>query len=212
MTTKNSGSYYVFEGVDGSGKTTQAQLFLEHLRNLGRPAEMVREPGDTEAGEMIRQILLSRSVQLSTKSEVDLFSVARQELRIQKIQHYIASGIEVISDRSWFSTAVYQHFGRDADEKVSIEYIEDVSKAAMEELYMPDSAVIIDVPISVALQRRGVGHEDDRYESRAELLCKVIEGYRWLAQEFDIPLIDGNQPVATVQAAVNKALGVKNQL
>ncbi len=198
------GTYYVFEGIDGSGKSTQFKLFAESGRAHGRPVE-VREPGSTPAGELIREVLLFGQVELTPESEVDLFTVARRELVQRIIEPNIVKGIDIVSDRNWFSTLAFQGFGRNT----SVDYIISRSQSAMGDYFIPDKTVIIDVPADVARERLDPTHSAaDRFERESlDFTERVIEGYHWLAKEFDIPLIDGNQPVSAVEADIRKALG-----
>ncbi len=199
------GTYYVFEGIDGSGKTTQFKLFSQSERDQRQLIE-IREPGSTPAGELMREILLYGEVELTPESEVDLFTVARRELAQRIIEPSILQGIDVVSDRNWFSTLAFQGFGRNT----SVDYIISRSQSAMGDYFIPDKTVIIDVPANVARERLDpTNSAADRFERESlDFTERVVGGYHWLAKEFDIPLIDGNQPISAVEADIRKALGL----
>lgn len=212
MSTRD-GKYYVLEGVDYSGKSTQSRLWAEYLIARGRGVVEVYEPGSTPAGELMREILLHGAVELEPESEVDLFTVARRELVRRVIDPNIRSGLDVVSDRNWYSTIAFQGFGRIGfhgySQEASIDYIVARSADAMGNYFRPDNAAVVDVSLDIVERRRGLAGSavaSDRFErEESEFQERVIKGYRWLAKEFDIPLIDGNQPVSAVHADIIKA-------
>ena len=153
----SNGTFVVFEGVDGSGKSTQCQLLYDRLVKNGIPATLVREPGGTKTGECIRK-WLSSGTDIDPMSELLLFSAARSALISQKIQPTLNVGNVVISDRYMYSSIAYQSFGRGLD----LEKIMTINHIATEGL-TPDIAFLIDIPPEVSLKRIN-NREEDRFE------------------------------------------------
>ena len=97
-----SGRYIAFEGIDGAGKTTVAEAVAELLVEDGHRVEMVREPGGTEIGEAIRQIVLHSEDDLAPWTEALLFAAARAQLAYEVVAPLLAEGVWVVTDRSVF--------------------------------------------------------------------------------------------------------------
>lgn len=100
--------FIVFEGLDGSGKTTQAKRLADFLTNLGKDVLLTREPGGTELGEQVRKILLQND-NLDVNTQLLLINAARVEHINKKIKPHLAKGGIVICDRFYLSTMIYQH-------------------------------------------------------------------------------------------------------
>ena len=204
MDSTESGRYFVFEGADFSGKSTQHSLWVEHLESVGRRVKTIREPGATLLAERIREILLHVDEHLEPVSEMYLFTAARSQLRYEIIEPNITVGVDVVSDRSWMSSAVYQGYASGVDTN----HVIDVSRNAMGEYFDPDGAVIIDVPVEALLSRKASDLPYDRFEARdADFFRRVVEGYRWLANEVEVKLIDGDRTVSEVQADIQRYFG-----
>ena len=103
------GMFFVFEGIDGSGKSTQAALFVEHLRaHQPRPVLLVREPGGTELSERVRELVLESTESLSAPTELFLFMAARSHLVETRVRPALERGEIVVSDRFVWSSVAYQ--------------------------------------------------------------------------------------------------------
>ena len=161
------GLFVTFEGIDRSGKTTQAALLCEAL---GESALAVREPGGTPAGERIRAILKDPDLALSPETEALLFAAARAELVSGVIRPALARGLVVVSDRFLDSSLAYQGVARG----LGVEEIERINRFATAGLE-PDLTLLLDMePGGAAL--RGV--ESDRFEREgAELQEWVRAAY-----------------------------------
>lgn len=169
-----NGKLIVFEGIDGSGKTTQAQLIHHYLSDKGILNSLFREPGGTPLGEAIRKILLVREDfqgGIGSTAEYLLFAAARAELSRLIIQPLLEQGITVLLDRFGLSSVVYQGYGRGLD----VDFIKRVNDMVIVGI-QPDTVMLFDLPVETALAR--VGSSQDRIEQNgAEFFNKVREGY-----------------------------------
>jgi dTMP kinase len=157
------GLFVTFEGIDRSGKTTQARLLCEAL---GDDALGVREPGGTEAGERVREILKDPSVPLSPETEALLFAAARAELVSEVILPALAEGRIVVSDRFLDSSLAYQGGARG----LGIEDVERVNRFATRAL-KPDLTFLLEISPADAAARAG---ESDRFEAEGAALQEAV--------------------------------------
>jgi dTMP kinase len=157
------GLFVTFEGIDRSGKTTQARLLCDAL---GDDALGVREPGGTEAGERVRAILKDPSVSLSPETEALLFAAARAELVSEVILPALAEGRVVVSDRFLDSSLAYQGGARG----LGIEDVERVNRFATRAL-RPDVTFLLEIDPAEAAARAG---EHDRFEEEGAALQEAV--------------------------------------
>jgi dTMP kinase len=157
------GLFVTFEGIDRSGKTTQARLLCEAL---GDDALGVREPGGTEAGERVRAILKDPSVSLSPETEALLFAAARAELVTEVILPALSQGRVVVSDRFLDSSLAYQGGARG----LGIEDVERVNRFATRAL-RPDVTFLLEIDPAEAAARAG---EHDRFEEEGTALQEAV--------------------------------------
>jgi dTMP kinase len=157
------GLFVTFEGIDRSGKTTQARLLC---KALGDDALGVREPGGTEAGERVRAILKDPSVSLSPETEALLFAAARSELVSEVILPALADGRVVVSDRFLDSSLAYQGGARG----LGIEDVERVNRFATRAL-TPDLTFFLEISPADAAARIG---ESDRFEEEGAALQEAV--------------------------------------
>jgi len=155
--------FVTFEGIDRSGKTTQAKLLADAL---GDEALLVREPGGTPAAERIREIVKDTEVELSPIAETLLFGAARADLLHRVVRPALEDGKTVISDRYIDSTVAYQGGARG----LGIERIEELNEWIAGGLW-PDVTFLLDVPSDVARLRGG---EADRFEREGEELQRAV--------------------------------------
>ena len=136
--------FITFEGVDGSGKSTQARLLADRLRAEGRDVVDTREPGGTEIGERIRDILLG-SDHMAPWAEASLFSAARAQLVDEVIRPALARGADVVCDRYLDSSLAYQGLARG----LGVERVLEVNLTVTGSL-LPDRTFLLLVPGEIA--------------------------------------------------------------
>ena len=176
-----------FEGIDGSGKSTQARLLSESLRELGHTVVEVREPGGTRLGEQVRDLLLDPTSSISPAAELFLFTAARAQLTSDVIHPALEAGHIVIADRFFDSTVAYQGAGRRLASTQEILALQQLATSGLK----PRRTYLVDVPIEVAAERRG--DFMDRMElSGTDFYRRVADGYRMLADlSSRIQTVDG---------------------
>ena len=202
------GRFLVLEGIDGCGKTTQIQHLRQWLPSSGlmpEGAELVvtREPGGTELGRALRELLLHPPGAAAPCSTAELLLYAAD--RAQHVQEQIRPALEaghwVLSDRFSGSTAAYQGYGRG----LSLPLIEQLSLIACRGL-QPDLTLLLDVPLAESLRRRG-HRPADRIEASGEaFLARVCAGFVALAAQPGWQRLDGTQPADQVSAALQAAI------
>ena len=145
----STGLFIVFEGGEGSGKSTQAECLLQRLAQAGYPSVMVREPGTTTLGSYLRDYLKSKRP-LTLESELLLFAAARAQLVTEEIRPALEKGITVIADRYTGSTVAYQGAGRGLNREV-IDYVNDFVTGGL----IPDVTLLLDSEPAEGLERVG---------------------------------------------------------
>jgi dTMP kinase len=165
------GLFVTLEGIDRSGKSTQAAMLVE---TLGDAAIGVREPGGTAVGERVRELLKDPGVTVSAEAEALLFAAARAELVNEVIRPALADGLVVVSDRFLDSSLAYQGAARG----LGVQEVERVNGLATRGLE-PDLTLLLELDLATAAAR---GAEDDRFEREgAELQRSVAGAYVELA-------------------------------
>lgn len=174
------GRFIAFEGVDGSGKSTQARLCAEKLLARGYDVVTVREPGGTALSDAIRELVLDPSRQVAPTAELLLYMAARAQLVAQVIAPALAHGKVVISDRFGWSTFAYQGYGRG----IARATIDDLMRAACGETW-PDLMVVLDIDPQLRRSRLlGQGRPLDRLEREDEsFFNRVRQGFLALAAQ-----------------------------
>jgi dTMP kinase len=179
---KTSGKLISFEGSEGSGKSTQIALLAAHFQQTQREVLTTREPGGTEIGEQIRNIIVhnSKGDEMCAETELLLFTAARAQLVREVIAPAIMRGAIVLSDRFLDSSTVYQGIARN----LAADPVAQINRFAVGNV-MPDLTIVIDVPTEVSLARLKQRASDlpDRMErENVDFYTKVREGYLVLAQ------------------------------
>jgi dTMP kinase len=196
--------FFSFEGIDCSGKTTQAKLLVEKLQEMNREILFLREPGGTEISEQIRQILLNKkNLKMTQISELLLFSASRAQLVSEVIKPALAKGTIVITDRFVDSTTAYQGFGRGLHHGG----VKGINAIATNGL-MPKRTFFIDITVNEMHERRqGSRQETDRMEmSNEDFYNRVRDGYHQIAKEEPsrFIVINGKQPIDAIHDIIWK--------
>ena len=193
--SKSTGKLISFEGSEGSGKSTQIARLAGHLQKVGREVVATREPGGTEIGEQIRNIIVhnSKGDEMCPETELLLFTAARAQVVREVIVPALSRGAIVLSDRYLDSSTVYQGIARN----LAPGPVSDINRFAVGNV-MPDLTIVIDVPTEVSLARIRQRASDlpDRMErENITFYTKVREGYLLLAQQWPerVVVVDGTQ-------------------
>ncbi len=192
----------VFEGIDGSGKTTQAELLSKRLEKEGVLNEILREPGGTRVGEGIRDLLLHRKdLEIDPVTEFLLFSASRAQLVREKILRLAGLGRLVILDRYFYSSIAYQSFGRG----LSVDDVETISKFATEEM-APDIVflVMVDAKTAAARMRNGRRSADRMEDVNIDFLQRVSDGFLYCARKEPrrFVIVDGEEPADVISDGI----------
>jgi dTMP kinase len=186
------------EGIDGSGKSTQAQLLAEAL---GPETLLVREPGGTDAAERIRELLADPALEIDPMAELLLFCAARADLVARVIQPALEAGRDVVADRFADSSAAYQGGARGLGSAQAV----TLTDMATDGLW-PDVTVLLRIDPELGLAR---AQGDDRFESEGlELQRAVAEAYEEIAEvaRDRVVVVDGSGSVEEVHERVMTAV------
>src|SRR3954447_4470040 len=187
-----AGLFVTFEGIDRSGKTTQSRMLCEAL---GDEALAVREPGGTEVGERLRELLKDSQITVAPETEALMFAAARAELVAQVIKPALEQGRVVVSDRFLDSSLAYQGAARG----VGVEEVAAVNALATGGLE-PDLTFLLLLDPAEAERRAG---ESDRFEDEGrELQERVLTAYEELASGRRWRRVDAGRPPEKVHAEV----------
>lgn len=190
-----------FEGLDGSGKTTQARLLRARLEAEGLEVVLTREPGGTPLGEEIRELLLHGGA-VAPWAEAALYAASRAQHVEQLIRPALARGATVICDRYVDSSVAYQGIARG----LGLERVLELNLAAVEGL-MPDRTVLLEIGVRDAAARMGA--EPDRIEREGEgFRARVAAAYHELAGRFAnrYVVVDGTASAAAIAEEVHGAV------
>ncbi len=200
-----TGLFISFEGIDGSGKSTQVTRLAEHLRSLGREVVVTREPGGSEGAEEIRALVLQGDPdRWSAETEILLFTAARRDHLERLIRPALAAGKIVICDRFADSTRMYQGLSR-GDLRATVDKLHDLMIGVE-----PDLTLLIDMdPVEGLKRAKGRNGTEERFEDfGADLQAAMRAGFMALAAEYKdrFRVIDGGQSMDNVAADISKAV------
>lgn len=190
--------FITFEGLDGCGKTTQALLLKEHFEKLGEIVLSIREPGTTPLGEVLRDAVLKKNIEINPAAEALLFASARAQLNDILKENY--SKKIIICDRYLDSSIAYQSFGRGLD----LEFVKKINEFAY---IKPDVTFFIDIEPKACIKRFSTIDkisEIDRIEKEnINFYNSVYEGYKQLAKEEKrIITIDGSKTIDCIHLEI----------
>lgn len=169
--------YAALDGIDGSGKTTQAKDLAAWFASYGYEVVEVREPGTTRLGDKLREILLDSTVHLSAEAELLLFMAARAQMIREIVEPALRAGKVVVSDRSMLSSLAYQCGGRGVPVRDFLKML----GFSVQGIFFPTITIILDVSENVSRARcQGRGAGGDRFESQPlDFQARVRAMYRW---------------------------------
>ncbi len=194
-----------FEGIEGSGKSTQAALFHEWLSSRGTDTILTREPGGTRLGEQVRELLLhTTGVEIDALPEMFLYLACRAQIVSEVVTPALRAGKVVVVDRFFDSTFAYQGRGRNIDTDM-IDRLNLIATGGL----VPDLTFIIDVDPGeglARLRRRKGARSRDRIEAEEEVFHqRVREGFLDLAgREMRCRLVDGMRPIEEIQEEIRR--------
>jgi dTMP kinase len=199
------GWFITLEGIEGSGKTTQALILAETLRSRGKQVMITREPGGTRAGELMRAIFLDGTISLATTAELLLVLADRAQHVCEKLRPALAADQIVISDRYSDSTIAYQGYGRGFDLKLVRELNRLVSDGIS-----PDLTIVLDCPVEIGLARTRMRANNtprgpDRFEAeQIDFHRRVRDGFCAVAAEEPsrVVLVDSNREPHQISADI----------
>lgn len=202
--SKSKGFFVCVEGLDASGKTTQAKLLTENLRRNGFDAVYTTEPSSGQVGRLIRSFVLNREDRVPIELEALLFAADRVDHVEGEIKPLLKQGKVVVCDRYVYSSLAYQ-----GATGLDVEWIEYVNRFALR----PDQAILLDVPTDVVLGR--LKRKKTVMENKLNL-DKVRQVYLMLAKDGRLTLLDGNrrrgEVAEEVFQTVSKVLKAKRLL
>jgi dTMP kinase len=201
---KSPGAFITFEGPEGSGKTTHIRLLAEYLKRKGYSVELLIEPGSTEIGRKVREILLNPAFErMNCHCELFLYLAARCQLVEEKIKDLFKQGKVILCDRFNDATLAYQGYGAG----IAVDFLINLTEGYLFTETMPDLTILLDVEPREGLRRAQADHPKDRQEKKGINFHKrVREGYLELAKKNPerIKVISSTSPVQEVQEKIRK--------
>jgi dTMP kinase len=204
--------FITFEGLDFSGKSTQAKLLNDYLITAGKNSILLREPGGTAISEKVREIILDRGhIEMTPLTEFLLFSASRSQLVCQVIKPELAKGSVVICDRYYDSSTAYQSYGGNLELNHVLK-VNDIATGGLE----PDLTFFIDLsPVDAFSRAHKRSNGKDRMENKDMLFYnKVYNGFREIANQNPrrFVVINGSLTIGEIQESIKKIINKKLNL
>ena len=188
----NRGCFIVFEGCDGSGKTTVSQGVYQNLIAKGYPVIYTREPGGIDIAEQIRKVILDpKNTEMDSRTEALLYAASRRQHLVQKVLPALNEHKIVICDRFLFSSLAYQGYARN----IGVDEVLKINEFAIEG-HMPDTTIFLDVLPEVGLSRISTRTFKDRLDQEnIDFHQRVFDGYMLVNERFgqDVVKFDANR-------------------
>ena len=198
------GKFITIDGVEGAGKSTQIDFIHNYLMDRGINVVLTREPGGTDLGEKIRELLLNPDSNMHSDTELMLMFAARNEHIHQKILPALAQGDWVLSDRFTDASYAYQGGGRG----LNIERIAQLEQWTLQD-FSPDMTLLLDVEIEIGMQRVESRGKKDRIEQESlDFFNRVRDVYITRSKEHPqrIKLIDASQSSENISSQIQEIL------
>jgi dTMP kinase len=196
--------FICFEGVEGSGKSTQAKLLYKFIKkNITKNVILTREPGGTLFSEKIRNLMLDKKTNISPLTEFFLLMAARNEHIISKINFYLKKKFIIICDRFFYSTLAYQHYLEGMDRK----FIFSIQKKIFNKVH-PDITFLIDLnkkESKIRINKRS--KKTNKFDKLSSYhFNKIRNGFLKISKMYKnkIVLIKGNKSLNEIQKVINK--------
>ena len=196
--------FICFEGVEGSGKSTQAKLLYKFIKkNITKNVILTREPGGTLFSEKIRNLILDKKTNISTLTEFFLLMAARNEHIISKINFYLKKNFIIICDRFFYSTLAYQHYLENMDKK----FIFNIQKKIYKKIH-PDITFLIDLnnkESKIRISNRS--KKTNRFDKLSSYhFNKIRNGFIKISKKYKnkIVLIKGSRSLIEIHNEINK--------
>lgn len=201
------GKFITIDGIEGAGKSTQIDFICDYLSNKGVNVILTREPGGTELGEKIRELLLSSETKsMHSDTELMMMFAARNEHIHSKIMPALAQGDWILSDRFTDASYAYQGGGRGLD----IKRIAQLERWVLQD-FSPDMTLLLDVPVELGMSRVESRGKKDRIELEdMDFFNRVRDAYIDRSKQFPdrIKLIDSSQTVEHTKQQIKAILGL----
>lgn len=190
--------FITFEGIDGSGKSTQIEKLQRRLEQKGATVHVYRDPGGPEVSEQIRDILLNPDLEIDSVTELLLFSASRSQLMAENVLPILKKGGVVILDRFFDSTTAYQGYGR---KSIPLQEIHKLNAIASHKR-KPDLTIYMNLSLADAKKR--MAQQKDRMELAGDdFFNEVIKGYDKIAEQEDrVFTVDATMPVSKVHEQI----------
>ncbi len=206
---KRKGWYIVFEGIVGSGKTTQSKLLYQWLKDKYPKKTVIwtREPGGSEVAESIRKVVQGTDFKelMDPVCEQYLYAASRAQTLRTVVRPVLESGGIVVADRSVFTSFTNQGFGRG----MGLAKVLEINRAAVEDLW-PDKVIYLSVPVKTGLSRTRDGGGDKFEKYGDDFYRKVVRGYRYVRKAYkQVEEVDGRGEIGEVQRRIRQVLGLE---
>lgn len=203
--SRNGGLFITFEGVEGAGKTTNIEYIAENILSAGHEILLTREPGGTQLGEAIRELLISKEFpEMHHNTELLLMFAARAEHLQRKIIPALAQGKWVLCDRFTDATYAYQGAGRNIDQS-KIQALENLVQGSLR----PDFTFLFDIEANIGLARAQSRGETDRFEQQhIDFFNRVRSQYLKMAEKNQdrYRIVQAQYDLKTVQKQIDELL------